>query len=28
LCLIGRANFHILATDYTILVHLPQELLV
>jgi kynureninase len=25
LCLIGRRNFHILATDYTILVHLPQE---
>src|SRR6185369_7930943 len=25
LCLIGRANFHILGTDYTILVHLPQE---
>src|SRR5918912_1285664 len=25
LCLIGCANFHILGTDYTILVHLPQE---
>jgi kynureninase len=25
LCFIGCANFHILATDYTILVHLPQE---
>src|ERR1044072_9442905 len=25
LCFIGRRNFHILATDYTILVHLPQE---
>src|SRR5918996_1290118 len=25
LCLIGRGNFHILATAYTILVHLPQE---
>ena len=25
LCLIGRANFHILGRDYTILVHLPQE---